>query len=174
MAEKLTVDDARAPITDGEGANGLTQESFREWMARFITDRKVLTDQRAARKEFRDGAKLAGIALGRMDATVKMLEWAPDEVREELQGILQYAMFAGLPGARALAERDDQLDLFPEQEPEVQSEADWEDRGYAACVLGKPIEAPAECPPDRIQAWQRGVNRGTAKNAEGFKPRVVS
>lgn len=149
------------PPTEGEGANGLTGEAFLSLVRRQIALNAEKEALGARVKLFRKEAKLAGVALKKMDAAILMTTWEPAEVRESFETDHKYAQWLELPGHKAM-----QLDLF-DQDPDVQSAEDWESRGFIAATTGRGVvgEPPADCPPDRVQPWMTGWNRGMEKNA---------
>ena len=103
--------------------------------------------------------KARGIILGKLDATIRMMEWSPAEVREDFAVSLRYAKLAKLPIGS-------QIDAFKDAEDDEVAEADWYSRGYSSAVTGKgtPGVPPPECPPEFHQNWLEGWGDGQLKN----------
>lgn len=97
----------------------------------------------------RKGFKANGIELGKLDATIRMLEWSPAEVREHFAVEQQYARLAGLPIGT-------QVDMFAHAEDDEVAKIDWTSRGYSDAMLGKKAEVPKGCPPEHQQDYLNG------------------
>lgn len=155
-------DNGPGPAEGGPGHNNPPNEEakFLVHMRKIIAANADMAGARAERQRIRKLAKADGIELKKLDAVITMLDWAPGEVREHFGVLNRYALFAGLPiGAQA--------DLFHDVPQAAMEELDWESVGFAAGMSDKGAygTAPDECPPERHQAYLRGVHRATEKIA---------
>lgn len=162
MAKTLKA--AKDAAEEGAPANhngGNDEATFIHYVQAIVKAQAVVDEAKAAWKSVRKLAKAAGIELKKLDAIVTMTEWEPGEVRDHFATLNRYALWMGLPIGT-------QSDLFAEVPQAARESIDWEARGFAAAMTNKGAFAgspPSDCPPDRIQDWQRGVNRCTEKLA---------
>lgn len=159
MADRLSPDD----IDDDDDGEELTKEKFKLVLGSLIKSNQLRDEAALKRKGVRKTAKVS-VELMQIDMVIKMLDWEPQEIRDYITRLLLYMDFADLLGRR---EKNDQLDLFPVKDPDVQSREDWKLRGLLAATLGKGTFGvpPPECPPERHVDFLAGVHEGTASNA---------
>jgi len=117
---------------------------------------------------FRKGLKANGITLGLLDATVKMLEWEPGEIKADFEERLWYAEAMRFPvGA--------QLELFgTEKTPEpVADQLKWRNVGYKDGLAGRgwPDEPPEGCPTECHQEYGKGHEEGAEIVRQAFLKR---
>lgn len=103
--------------------------------------------------------KADGIVLGKLDATIRMLAWSPEEIRDDIDTTLRYAAYAGFSIGH-LAEGA-QVDMFGHATDDEIADADWRARGRADALRLKPASPPDSCPPERRNAYLEG--HGDAK-----------
>ena len=115
-------------------------------MIPLIAERQALN---ARITKARKGFKADGIALGHLDAAIKMLEWSASEVREHFATAQRYARLAGLPVG-------EQVDMFAHADDDAVAKADWISRGYSDAMLGKPPLIPEGCPPESHNDYLHG------------------
>lgn len=145
---------------EAPGANGPTQDEFLAWVRELVKAEEALENAKSARRRVRKQAKAAGIELGYADATTKMTEWAPSEVREHFRVMQQYAEWMKLPVGT-------QLDLFGGIPEAALPDLDFKAAGFAAATTGRgaPGEPPNSVPADQVQNWMAGWHEGQAFNA---------
>jgi hypothetical protein len=122
----------------------------------------------AARKRI----KARGIELGDLDVTMKMLEWAPGEVRTAFMRRAFYAQTLNLAAG-------DLLDLFEEREGVEDPEVDdrrWYNVGRKDGLAGRgwPDEAPEGCPEEHAKAYGDGHEAGAEVVRQAFLRRQQS
>lgn len=97
----------------------------------------------------RKGMKANGIVLGKLDSTIKRLEWSPQEVREDIATQQRYDAYAGLPVGN-------QVDLLANANDEEVARGDWRSRGRSDALRFKPAAVPKGCPPEFHQDYLAG------------------
>lgn len=97
----------------------------------------------------RKGWKAKGIALGKLDETIKKLAWTPQEYRSDIATQQRYDRYAGLAVGT-------QVDLLAHASDEDVAKADWRSRGTADALRLKPATPPKGCPPDMVQHYLEG------------------
>lgn len=148
---------------DAEAEAKLVHDALKQ-MASLNLERAALNAKISkARKQM----KADGIELGPLDATLRMMEWSPSEVREHFDIQQRYARAARLPIGT-------QIDLLSDVDDATVTAGDWNSRGFSAATTGKGVPGvpPKECPPEHHQDWLAGWNDGQMKNAPA-KLRIV-
>lgn len=142
----------------GHNHVGCEAEDFERALRRQIALNAERASLNAKIGRERKEMKSKGIALGHLDTVVRMLEWAPAEVRQHFAVVEQYARWAKLPLGT-------QIDLLAHATDEEVASQDWFARGFAAAVTGKGTFGvpPKECPPENHQDFLSGVTAGTVK-----------
>ena len=155
-------EEPEAALTAGPGHNAPDEEAtFLRHVRAIARANSALEEAKAARQAVRKLAKADGIELKQLDAVLVMTDWEPGEIRDHFAIRSRYALWLGLPIGT-------QLDFFDAVPLAAREEIDWEARGFAAALVNRGAyadEIPADCPPDRIQAWQTGVNKAHDKIA---------
>jgi hypothetical protein len=157
MAKTVGSDaDPRMPASPGAGGSGtnavVTEGSFLQAVKEVGAATLKVKLANEERKTVRKRWKASGIALGPLDAMVKMAEWDRGEIRDHFSVEKQYATWLGLPVEGRQAEMFKGL-----ADDEIQAK-EWFATGRTASRTGKPPRAPEECPPEFHQAFMRGYN----------------
>lgn len=137
--------------------NGPSQDDIRMAVHTMLEWNEKRAQINAAISKFRKGLKAQGITLGLLDATIKMLEWSPEEIKADFAERDWYAEAMRFPiGA--------QLELFgTDATPDpVKEQLRWRNIGFKDGLAGRgwPDEAPDGCPPECIQEYGRGHEEG--------------
>lgn len=124
------------PYAEEEGTFGKALQDVIGWNAK----RDTLNAQiNKARK----GWKAKGIALGKLDETIKKLAWTPQEYRSDIATQQRYDRYAGLAVGST-------VDLYANASDEEVARADWRSRGRADALRMKPASVPKGCPPGEL------------------------
>jgi hypothetical protein len=134
-------DDNIAEIGDNSGRD---KELFEKAMRAQIGLNAERTALNAKISKARKGFKADGIVLKHLDSTIHMLEWSPEEIRDEFATIQRYAGWAALPVGS-------QVDLLVNGSDEDVARNDWRARGRQLALRMKPAEVPKGCPPEFTQ-----------------------
>lgn len=160
MAKKVgSDDDEGGRITTGADAapppegHNLTPEEYltavKEITAAQAKLKGVQAEYKAVRKKWR-----SSVALGVLDAMVKMAEWSRGEVRDHFETQRRYAEWLGLPIAPAPAGQGEFRGL---DDTEIQRREAMA-MGRTASRAGKPGKPPEELDASLHQAWLQGYN----------------
>lgn len=141
---------------DAEAEAKIIQDALRE-MAELNAERTSLNAKISKRRK---QMKADGVVLGELDATLKLMDWGPAEIREHFDTKQRYARAARLPIGS-------QIDLLSDSNDDEVATTDWRFAGFAAATTGKGVFGvpPDSCPPEMHQAWLEGWHDGQVRNA---------
>jgi hypothetical protein len=141
--------DATTTKGDASLASNAEKAAFDKALRAQITMNEELAKARAKNTKMRKGFKADGLILGKLDATIAMLEWSPSEIRESFAVAQRYAGYAGLPLGT-------QVDLLANSNEEEVARADWKARGRSDALRLKPAAVPKGCAPEFHQDYLAG------------------
>lgn len=153
-----------APITESEwqAAVSRLKAKHRELDAHNTTGKAIKNDIKAITDELKNKFQIPKAMVKRV-----LADAMKTHVDLEREAILESRLreWLNLPTGQ-------QGELFsaPVLDPAAAS-ALWEEQGVTAGLLGADPVAPDGCPPEHIQDWLRGRDRGQAKLAEGLAPK---
>ena len=146
-----SVDSAKSP-----GSNQPTEAEFRSAINILAKIEEEGDAYRARKKRARKEIKAMGFNLGDLDATMKMMDWGRDEVKEHFDRRATYARWVKLPiGTQSSMFGDD---TATESTDETAGELVFS-KAYQAGIQGKSPECPEQYL-DHNQDWSKGWKAG--------------